>query len=97
MDGEIANQDFYFPGLLPKIPGRFYYLFGRPIHTKGREELLKDKDKAKEFYLQIKSEVERNIAFLVRKREEDPYRSIIDRTVYQAISVLTHEIPTFKP
>ncbi|XP_052193640.1 phytyl ester synthase 1, chloroplastic [Diospyros lotus] len=97
MDGEIANQDFYFPGLLPKIPGRFYYLFGRPIHTKGREELLKDKDKAKEFYLQIKSEVERNIAFLVRKREEDPYRSIIDRTVYQATSVLTHEIPTFKP
>ncbi|PSS19093.1 Acyltransferase-like protein [Actinidia chinensis var. chinensis] len=97
MDGEIANQDFYFPGLLPKIPGRFYYMFGKPIQTKGRESMLKDKENAKELYLQIKSEVERNIAFLIRKREEDPYRSIINRTIYQATSVPTHQIPTFKP
>ncbi|CAL5381056.1 unnamed protein product [Camellia sinensis] len=40
MEGEIAKQDFYFPGLLPKIPGRFYYLFGKPIQTKGKEAML---------------------------------------------------------
>ncbi|KAH7865461.1 hypothetical protein Vadar_007036 [Vaccinium darrowii] len=97
MDGEIANQDFYPPGLLPKIPGRFYYLFGKPIRTKGRELMLKDRKNAKELYLQIKSDVEQNIAFLIKKREEDPYRSIVDRTVYQATSVSTHHIPTFKP
>ena len=35
MEGEVANQVAYFPGLLPKVPGRFYYLFGKPIDTAG--------------------------------------------------------------
>ncbi|KAG5549362.1 hypothetical protein RHGRI_014643 [Rhododendron griersonianum] len=97
MGGEIANQDFYPPGLLPKIPGRFYYLFGKPIQTKGRELMLKDKENARELYSRIKSEVEQNIAFLIKKREEDPYRSIVDRTVYQATSASMHNVPTFEP
>ncbi len=70
------------PGLLPKIPGRFCYLFGKPIETKGREEILKDKEVAKELYLQVKSEVESSTAiFLLKKPKEDPYRSVIDRTL----------------
>ncbi|XP_048336903.1 phytyl ester synthase 1, chloroplastic isoform X2 [Ziziphus jujuba] len=32
--GEVANQDPYLPGVLPKFPGRFYYYFGKPIETK---------------------------------------------------------------
>uniref|UniRef100_A0A5B7A637 Serine aminopeptidase S33 domain-containing protein n=1 Tax=Davidia involucrata TaxID=16924 RepID=A0A5B7A637_DAVIN len=97
MSGEVANQDFYFPGLLPKIPGRFYYLFGKPIQTKGREKMLKDKQNANELYLQIKSEVERSMAYLVEKRKEDPYRGIIERTVYRATSAPIHQVPTFEP
>ncbi|CAL5330388.1 unnamed protein product [Camellia sinensis] len=97
MEGEIAKQDFYFPGLLPKIPGRFYYLFGKPIQTKGKEAMLKDRENAKELYLQIKSEVERNIAFLIKKQEEDPYRGIIERSIYQATSGPIQNIPTFEP
>nr|AZM65201.1 diacylglycerol acyltransferase 2 [Vitellaria paradoxa] len=97
MDGEVANQDFYPVGILPKIPGRFYYLFGKPIHTKGKEAMVKDKENAKELYAQVKYEVERNISFLIRKREEDPYRSIFDRTLYQATSVPTDHIPSFEP
>ncbi|KAK0599405.1 hypothetical protein LWI29_004987 [Acer saccharum] len=31
ISGEVANQRLFIPGLLPKIPGRFYYLFGKPI------------------------------------------------------------------
>jgi len=33
--GEVGNQALYFPGLMPKLPGRLYFLFGRPIETKG--------------------------------------------------------------
>lgn len=33
--GEVANQAVYFPGVLPKLPGRFYFLFGKPIETEG--------------------------------------------------------------
>ncbi|CAN7102099.1 unnamed protein product [Brassica rapa subsp. narinosa] len=83
-ESELGNQDCYFPGLLPKIPGRFYYYFGKPIETAGREQELKDKEKAQEFYLQVKSEVEECIAYLKMKRESDPYRHLLPRVLYQA-------------
>ncbi|KAL0324334.1 UNVERIFIED_CONTAM: Acyltransferase-like protein, chloroplastic [Sesamum calycinum] len=84
MSGEVANQALYLPGLLPKIPGRLYYLFGKPIQTKGLEEMLKDREAARKVYLQIKSGVETNMSYLLQKRKEDPYRGVLDRTVYRA-------------
>ncbi|XP_060218063.1 phytyl ester synthase 1, chloroplastic-like isoform X2 [Lycium barbarum] len=95
MDEEVANQALYLPGVLPKIPGRFYYLFGKPIHTKGRKDLVKDREKARELYLQVKSEVQNNMNYLLKKREEDPYRSVIDRTVHKAFSATFDDVPTF--
>ena len=83
--------------LFPKVPGRFYYLFGKPIETKGRENELKNKENANVLYLQIKSEIERIMAYLIKKREKDPYRGIIDRTIYQAISAPPGQVPTFDP
>ncbi|KAL8154791.1 hypothetical protein AgCh_000231 [Apium graveolens] len=96
MGGEIANQDLYFPDLLPKIPGRFYFLFGKPIETKGQESVLKNRVSANELYLQIKSEVEDNIAYLLKKRKEDPYRNIVDRTIYRAFDTSIDEAPSFE-
>ncbi|XP_019239611.1 PREDICTED: acyltransferase-like protein At1g54570, chloroplastic isoform X4 [Nicotiana attenuata] len=95
MTGEVANQTLYLPGILPKVPGRFYYLFGKPIHTKGRQDLLKDREKARELYLHIKSEVQNSMNYLLKKREEDPYRSVIDRTTYRAFSATFDDVPTF--
>ncbi|XP_071735481.1 phytyl ester synthase 1, chloroplastic-like isoform X2 [Rutidosis leptorrhynchoides] len=97
MEGEVANQDFYPPGLLPKLPGRFYYLFGKPIRTKGREKMLKDRENAKELYMEIKTEVEQSMAYLIKKREEDPYRRIVDRVINQPVSTPLHQVPTFEP
>ncbi|KAG5232584.1 hypothetical protein OIU77_004001 [Salix suchowensis] len=96
--GEVANQELYLPGILPKVPGRFYFLFGKPIETKGRaEEILSDRENANQLYLHTKSEVERCIAYLLKKREEDPYRNIVDRTVYRALYSPLHEVPAFDP
>ncbi|XP_009776530.1 phytyl ester synthase 1, chloroplastic-like isoform X1 [Nicotiana tabacum] len=95
MTGEVANQTLYLPGILPKVPGRFYYLFGKPIHTKGRQDLLKDREKARELYLHIKYEVQNSVNYLLKKREEDPYRSVIDRTTYRAFSATFDDVPTF--
>ncbi|KAJ6353944.1 hypothetical protein OIU76_002881 [Salix suchowensis] len=95
--GEVANQMFYLPGLLPKVPGRFYYLFGKPIETKGKGEMLEDKENANQLYLHIKSEVESCLAYLLKKREDDPHRSIIDRTVYRALRSPADEVPAFDP
>lgn len=33
IEGEVANQDLHLPIALPKLPGRFYYYFGKPIET----------------------------------------------------------------
>ncbi|KAI3915702.1 hypothetical protein MKX01_015527 [Papaver californicum] len=94
--GEVANQDMFIPGVLPKIPGRFYYLFGKPIETKGMEEEMKDKDNANAMYLKIKSEVENLLSYLLKKREKDPYRGIIQRTIYKAMKAPTNQVPTFE-
>lgn len=94
--GEVANDQLYLPGLIPKIPGRLYYLFGKPIHTKGREEALKNKEAATQLYLHVKSEVENQISYLLKKREEDPFRSLIDRSIYQALYTAPDNVPTFQ-
>ncbi|CAA7032597.1 unnamed protein product [Microthlaspi erraticum] len=94
-DSELGKQETYFPGLLPKIPGRFYYYFGKPIETAGKEQELRDKEKAQELYLQVKSEVEQCIAYLKVKRESDPYRNLLPRILYQASHGFSSEIPTF--
>uniref|UniRef100_A0A2P2PJP6 Acyltransferase-like protein At1g54570ic n=1 Tax=Rhizophora mucronata TaxID=61149 RepID=A0A2P2PJP6_RHIMU len=95
--GEVASQELSVPCLFPKVPGRFYYLFGKPIRTTRREEILKDKESAKQLYMEIKSEVQHIIDYLLKKREEDPYRNIIDRSVYRAFHVLEPDVPAFDP
>ncbi|RAL38181.1 hypothetical protein DM860_000875 [Cuscuta australis] len=97
VQGELANQDVHLPIILPKLPGRFYYYFGKPIETEGRKEELKSREKAQEVYTEVKSEVSKCIAYLKEKRERDPYRSLLPRLLYQA----THggfrsPVPTFE-
>ncbi|KAJ1283784.1 hypothetical protein BS78_03G153200 [Paspalum vaginatum] len=95
--GENGNQDMYLPALLPKVPGRFYYLFGKPIEMKGMNNLVRDRKRANEVYLRIKLEVEEIMSYLKRKREEDPYRSIAQRALYQATWGVSAQVPTFEP
>ncbi|WCJ37554.1 Esterase/lipase/thioesterase family protein [Euphorbia peplus] len=95
--GEVANEELFIPGVVPKIPGRIYALFGKPIETKGKEELLKDREYANEMYLQVKSQVESNIDYLLKKREKDPFRGVFDRTLYRAFNSSLPDIPAFDP
>ncbi|CAH9112322.1 unnamed protein product [Cuscuta epithymum] len=94
-EGELANQDVHLPIILPKLPGRFYYYFGKPIETEGREE-LKRRDTAHEVYLEVKLEVKKCIAYLKEKREKDPYRNLVARLHYQATHGLRSQVPTFE-
>ncbi|KAL2907115.1 hypothetical protein RDABS01_005825 [Bienertia sinuspersici] len=83
MEGEVANQLAYLPGLLPKPPGRM-------------KQELRDREKAHELYLQVKSEVENCISYVKEKREKDPYRSLAARTLYQAMHGSMDDVPTFE-
>ncbi|XP_071915156.1 phytyl ester synthase 2, chloroplastic isoform X2 [Coffea arabica] len=95
-EGEIANQDIHLPVILPKVPGRLYFLFGKPIETEGRKQDLKRRDEAQQVYIQVKSEVESCIAYLKEKRENDPYRNVLARLTYQAVNGFDAEVPTFE-
>ncbi|XP_022750443.1 acyltransferase-like protein At3g26840, chloroplastic isoform X4 [Durio zibethinus] len=95
-NGEVSNQDIHLPGVLPKLPGRFYYYFGKPIETEGRKQELRDREKCHELYLHVKSEVERCMAYLKEEREKDPYRNLLPRLLYQATNGFTAEVPTFE-
>ncbi|RYR28973.1 hypothetical protein Ahy_B01g053205 isoform D [Arachis hypogaea] len=98
ISGEVASRDIAPPLILPKLPGRFYYLFGKPISTKGMENMLKDREAANKLYLQIKSEVENNMCYLLKKRQEDLYRNFIDKRLYQTLYPRSEsdQTPTFK-
>ncbi|XP_074572947.1 phytyl ester synthase 2, chloroplastic-like isoform X2 [Curcuma longa] len=93
---EVGNQNLYPPVLLPKIPGRVYFLFGKPIETRGMRLELSDRSNAQQLYLHVKSEVENCIAYLKEKREEDPYRHFLPRLLYQTTHGFEAEVPTFK-
>ncbi|KAL2505485.1 Esterase/lipase/thioesterase family protein [Abeliophyllum distichum] len=93
--GEVANQDVHLPIILPKLPGRFYFYFGKVIETEERKQELKSREKADELYSEVKNEVERCIAYLKVKRENDPYRTIFARLSYQATHGFDSEVPTF--
>ncbi|EPS74024.1 hypothetical protein M569_00724 [Genlisea aurea] len=92
MRDEVSEPPGHVPLAVPKIPGRVYFLFGNAIETRERKGLLEDKEKAREVYVEIQSEVRRNLMWLMRKRKSDPYRNIIDRALYQSS---VDEIPTF--
>ncbi|MBA0614407.1 hypothetical protein Godav_014707 [Gossypium davidsonii] len=67
--GEVSNQDVYLPGVVPKLPGRFYYYFGKPIETKERKEELRNRERAHEVYLHVKTEKRVNgsiVAFVAK-------------------------------
>ncbi|KAJ9557582.1 hypothetical protein OSB04_012196 [Centaurea solstitialis] len=96
-DGEVGNQDIHLPVMLPKLPGRFYYLFGKPIETQGRNKELRDRDRAHDLYIEVKSEVENCLCYLKEKRKHDPYRNILSRLLYQLTHGPQTQIPTFEP
>ncbi|KAH7282002.1 hypothetical protein KP509_35G007500 [Ceratopteris richardii] len=95
--GEVADQYMHLPLLAPKVPGRFYFRFGKPFRTSGRETELQNKEIAGSVYRQIKDEVEQCLNYLLRKREEDPYRSLFPRLFYESLWGEEWQASTFDP
>jgi len=95
--GEVADQPLVAPIMAPKLPGRFYFKFMKPIRTHDRREELQEKDEADRLYHHVKSEVENGLAYLQEKRKEDPYREFVPRVLYESISGMENKAPTFKP
>ncbi|XBI06856.1 hypothetical protein VPH35_134832 [Triticum aestivum] len=92
-----AKHEVIFPGVCMKIPGRFYYRFGKPIPMRGRQDVLTDRRAATVLYAHIKSEVKGIISYLLEKREEDEYRKISRRLMFMASQGFNTQVPLFDP
>ncbi|XP_071730604.1 phytyl ester synthase 1, chloroplastic-like isoform X2 [Rutidosis leptorrhynchoides] len=95
MSEEISKQELHFPILLPKIHSRLYYLFAKPIKTKGNENILHDKDYLQKLYSQINCDFEEHTNYLLKKREEDPYRGLVERFFWLMTYGSLDQIPSF--
>eukprot|EP01026_Neomeris_dumetosa_P027374 TRINITY_DN2224_c0_g1_i2.p1 TRINITY_DN2224_c0_g1~~TRINITY_DN2224_c0_g1_i2.p1 ORF type:complete len:712 (-),score=43.77 TRINITY_DN2224_c0_g1_i2:244-2379(-) len=84
-----------FPLVIPGIPQRFYIKMGRPIRT--QKEWVSDRQKCNQVYQEIKSSVEDGIAYLLARRNEDPYKDFFSRLLYETSWNYEKQAPTFTP
>lgn len=77
-----VEEDFISPLALPRLPpNRLYFLFGRPIETSA--DMVQDRQMTDAVYADVKRAVEEQIAYLLAKRETDPYADFRSRMLYE--------------
>lgn len=90
------QEQFLAPLVAPRPPARLYFKFGRPIATAGRQAELSSKEAVQGLYGEIRQEVEGGIGYLLRKREEDPFRDAGWRLLFES-TWGGRRAPTFRP
>lgn len=88
------GERFVAPLSLPSVPGRYYFLFGRPIDTRGVN--AKDKEACTALYASVQEELEATLGYLLDKRKEDPWEPVLPRAAVEAASNWTWKAPSFK-
>jgi len=92
---EGVDESFVPPLIAPSVPGRLYFRFGKPIRL--TKNLKEDREAADREYANVKAAVDDNITWLVRKREQDPYRDFVPRMLYENNPLgPRRQAPTFK-
>jgi hypothetical protein len=66
------------------------------VRKPGKEVLYKHREAAEEVYYDVKREVEDCMDYLLKKREEDPYRAFAPRILYESLTGGKSQAPTFK-
>lgn len=90
-----VDESFISPLVAPRPPDRFYFRFGTPITTHPRNAA--DRAAMESLYGAVRQEVEDCLGYLLRKREQDPYRGLLLRLAYEAAWGGRRQAPTFKP
>jgi len=89
------GERFVSPVTAPKVPGRFYFLFGRPIDTRGVD--ASDKEACAALYTEARNELEKSLKYLLEKRKEDPWEQMLPRVAFEASTNWARQAPTFTP
>lgn len=91
--GEELWPPLALPNPLAQLD-RAYIKFGKPIDTAGVSH--KDKDEVQLLYSRVQASVEEQLAYLLAKREEDPFRRGSTRIPYELLNGFK-SAPTFEP
>lgn len=93
---ETLESGLGFPALMPKLAlsqqdaagfgDRMYLSFGEPVDL--RDINHKDREACEQVYGQVQKAVEGEIAWLLEKRTQDPYRDFLRRQAYERIANL---------
>jgi len=90
---DASNEDELFmpPFIVPGIPARHYFVFGKPVSTTDINP--KDKEGCEQVYRAVKSELERGLQDILRARKNDPYVDSIKRLALEQVT--GKRAPTF--
>lgn len=92
MDDE---RSFVSPLISFNPPSRFYYIFRKPIQT--TPDMAQDREASDLVYKHVKGEVEGGLGYLLRMREQDPYKDFVPRLLYELSRGGREQAPSFKP
>lgn len=59
--------------------------------------MANDRQACQQLYDKVKSEVEDGMGYLLRKREQDPYKDLLPRLLYEATWGGKRRAPSFEP
>jgi pimeloyl-ACP methyl ester carboxylesterase/1-acyl-sn-glycerol-3-phosphate acyltransferase len=87
------EESFISPFVAPKVPpNRLYFVFQRPITTSPED--ANDRKKCDAVYKEVKTSVEDGLAYLLKKREADPFKDFPGRFAYESL-FRGRQAPTF--
>lgn len=87
-----SEELFQPPLVVPKpLPSRHYFVFGQPFDTSDIGH--KDKEACSKVYSDVKSELERGLADVLKAREKDPFKDTVSRLAYERF--YGKQAPTF--
>jgi pimeloyl-ACP methyl ester carboxylesterase/1-acyl-sn-glycerol-3-phosphate acyltransferase len=90
-DMEKEEESFVPPLVTPSLPSRNYFIFGKPLNTKGIDP--RDKGACREAYESIQNEMRRGFDDLLRARKKDVFMEAAPRLAYERLT--GRQAPTF--
>lgn len=89
------GERFVSPVSVPTVPGRYYFLFGAPIDTRGVSP--SDKEACAALYGSVRAELESCVGYLLEKRRKDPWEAAWPRVAVEASWNWSKQAPSFEP
>jgi len=83
-DASNSDERFVPPLVVPSIPARHYFVFGKPFDTSTIDH--SDRASCSDLYGEVKSELRRGLDDVLVAREKDPYKNFAQRVALERIS-----------